>query len=100
MPLLADAGLDAINPVQFVCKDMDLLELKEEFHGKLTLWGGGCDTRKILPGNDISMIAPHVRDNVKILNKDGGFVFQQVHNILANVPTANIVEMFKTVREC
>ena len=100
MPLLSDAGLDAINPVQFICRDMDLAELKAQFYGKLTLWGGGCDTRDILPGCDISKIAPHVRSNIETLSKGGGFVFQQVHNVLANVPPENIVEMFKTVREC
>jgi len=30
---------------------------------------------------------------VKILNPGGGFVFQQVHNILAGVPPENIVAM-------
>jgi len=98
LPLLVDAGLDAINPVQFVCKDMDLKELKDDFYGKLTLWGGGCDTRDILPGSDVKSISPHVRSNIEILNKGGGFVFQQVHNILANVPPQNINEMFKAVR--
>ncbi len=28
----------------------------------------------------------------------GGFVFQQVHNILANVPPENIVAMFDAVK--
>jgi len=100
MPLLVDAGLDAINPVQFICSGMDLQELKNEFYGKLTMWGGGCDTRDVLPGENISEIKPHVKSNIGILNKGGGFVFQQVHNILANVTPSNIIEMFKTVREC
>jgi len=99
MPLLVDAGLDAINPVQFVCKGMALADLKAEFHGKLTLWGGGCDTRDTLPGDDLNKIAPHVKANIETLNKGGGFVFQAVHNILANVPPANIAEMFKAARQ-
>jgi uroporphyrinogen decarboxylase len=28
----------------------------------------------------------------------GGYVFQQVHNIMADVPLANIVAMFDAVR--
>jgi uroporphyrinogen decarboxylase len=35
---------------------------------------------------------------VQTLAPDGGFVFQQVHNILAGVPPANIVAMFDAVR--
>ena len=99
MPLMAEAGLDAINPVQFTCKDMALTDLKKELYGKLTLWGGGCDTRDILPHGKPESIRPHVRQNIETLNKGGGFVFQQVHNIQADVPPANVVEMFKAVRE-
>ena len=98
LPLLADAGLDAINPVQFTAKDMALVDLKQELYGKLALWGGGCDTRDILPYGKPETIAPHVQRNLEILNKGGGFIFQQVHNILADVAPANIVEMFRTVR--
>jgi uroporphyrinogen decarboxylase len=99
MPLMAEAGLDAINPVQFTCKDMALADLKKELHGKLSLWGGGCDTRDVLPNGKPEAIRSHVNDNLEILNKGGGFVYQQVHNILSDVPPANIVEMFKTVRD-
>jgi len=98
MPLYVEAGLDAINPVQFVCKDMDLAELKAEFHGKLALWGGGCDTRDVLPTGNADEIASHVKANVELLNKDGGFIFQQVHNILVDVPAENVVTMFRSVR--
>jgi len=97
LPLLVEAGLDAINPVQFVCKDMGLAELKSEFHGKLAFWGGGCDTQEILPGNDVKAITSHVRSNVETLNKGGGFVFQQVHNILDGIKPESIMAMFKAV---
>ena len=99
MPLMADAGLDAINPVQFTCKDMALADIKKELYGKLTLWGGGCDTRNMLPRGTPEEIVPHVKENLGILNRGGGFIFQQVHNILADVPPANVAAMFKTVRE-
>jgi uroporphyrinogen decarboxylase len=36
---------------------------------------------------------------VEILAPGGGFVFQQVHNIMANVPPENVVAMFDAVRE-
>jgi uroporphyrinogen decarboxylase len=99
MPLLADAGLDAINPVQFTCKDMALGDIKKELYGKLSLWGGGCDTRSMLPHGKPGEITPHVKANLEILNEGGGFIFQQVHNILADVPPENIVEMFRAARD-
>ena len=42
-------------------------------------------------------VAEHVRNQVRILSPGGGFVFQQVHNILANVPPENIVAMLDAV---
>ena len=39
-----------------------------------------------------------VREQVDILSPGGGFVFQQVHNILVDVPPENIMTMFNAVR--
>ena len=97
MPHLIEAGLDAINPVQISCSGMDAAELKAEFGSELTFWGGGCDTRDMLPNGTPQEVAEHVKKQVGTLRSGGGFVFQQVHNILANVPTENIVAMFDAV---
>jgi uroporphyrinogen decarboxylase len=97
MPDLIEAGLDAINPVQISCSGMDAGRLKADFGADITFWGGGCDTRDILPTGTPQQVAENVKEQVKILSPGGGFVFQQVHNILANIPPANIVAMFDAV---
>ena len=97
-PSLIAAGLDAINPVQISCRGMDAVELKREFGKDLTFWGGGCDTREILPNGTPEQVRSHVKDQVRILAPGGGFVFQQVHNVMANIPTENIIAMFDAVR--
>jgi uroporphyrinogen decarboxylase len=94
---LIEAGLDAINPVQISCSGMNASELKSEFGSEITFWGGGCDTRDILPNSTPEQVAKHTKEQVEILKKDGGFVFQQVHNILANVSAENITAMFDAV---
>jgi uroporphyrinogen decarboxylase len=43
-------------------------------------------------------IREHVKHQVGVLRQGGGFVFQQVHNILADVPPENIVAMLDTAR--
>lgn len=96
---LIDAGLDAINPVQISCTGMDAAELKTEFGDRLTLWGGGCDTRFVLADATPEEVARHVRQQVEIMSPGGGFVFQQVHNVLANVAPENVVAMLDAVRE-
>ena len=94
LPGLIDAGLDAINPVQITCRGMDAAGLKRDFGSRLTFWGGGCDTRDVLIQGTPAQVTEHVRQQVKIWQPGGGFVFQQVHNILADVPPANIVAMY------
>ena len=94
---LIDAGLDAINPVQINAAGMDPAELKAEFGDKIVFWGGGCDTRDILPHGSPDKVATHVEGLVRLLRPGGGFVFQQVHNILADVPAENVVAMFDAV---
>ncbi len=96
---LIEAGLDAINPVQITCRGMDAAELKADFGKDITFWGGGCDTRDILANGTPGQVAEHARRQVEILRPDGGFVFQQVHNILANVPPENIVAMLDAVND-
>jgi uroporphyrinogen decarboxylase len=101
-PLMGDmieAGLDAINPVQFTCTDMGVERLKREFGRDLVFWGGGCDTQSILRIGTPQEVSDHVKKQVEILAPGGGFVFQQVHNILADVPAENIVAMFEAVNQ-
>jgi uroporphyrinogen decarboxylase len=97
LPDLIEAGIDAINPIQISSGGMDPKRLKKEFGNDLTFWGGGCDTQTILPDRSPAEVAAHVRENVSILAPGGGFVFQQVHNILANVPSENIARMFDSI---
>jgi uroporphyrinogen decarboxylase len=99
LPHLIDAGLDAINPVQISCTGMDPAGLKTDFGGQLTFWGGGCDTHHILSSSTPSEIRDHVRRQLDVFKPGGGFVFQQVHNIQANVPPENIIAMFDAANE-
>ena len=94
---LIDAGLDTTNPVQVTSRNMDTRMLKEKYGDRLSFWGGGCDTREILPGGTPEAVERHVREQVNILKPGGGFVFQQVHNIMADIPVENILAMFKAV---
>ena len=99
IPDLIEAGLDAINPVQISCGGMEAAGLKRDFGKDLTFWGGGCDTQSILPGATPDHVREHVMHQCEVLAPGGGFVFQQVHNIMANVPVENILAMYEAVHE-
>lgn len=100
-PLLGDlieAGLESINPVQITCAGMDTATLKNKYGNDITFWGGGCDTRSILPHATPDEVRQHVLEQIEIMNQEGGFIFQQVHNIQADVPPENIIAMFEAVK--
>jgi uroporphyrinogen decarboxylase len=99
LPHMIDAGLEAVNPVQISCRGMDAVGLKRDFGADMVFWGGGCDTQGVLLKGTPEEVRTHVRKQVEVMASGGGFVFQQVHNILANVPPANIIAMFDTVRD-
>jgi hypothetical protein len=99
MPRFIDAGFDIINPVQLSAKGMDPVQLKKNYGKDLVFWGGGIDTQKTLPYGKPEQVREEVLRLCDILNKDGGFVFNTVHNIQANVPVENIVAMINAVKE-
>jgi len=99
LPDMIDAGLEAINPVQISCRGMNAEGLKADFGRRLTFWGGGCDTRSVLTSGTPEQVREHVRRQTATWSPGGGYVFQQVHNIMADVPPANIAAMFDAVNE-
>lgn len=99
LPTMIEAGFDIINPVQINAKDMDPEMLKREFGHQVTFWGGGIDTQRILPNATPEEVREHVLQECEILGKNGGFVFNAIHNIQANAPIQNVVAMIETLRE-
>lgn len=99
LPFIVDAGVDAINPVQISANDMDPKTLKETYGKDICFWGGGCDTQNVLWKESPEFVKEHVENLIKIFAKDSGFVFNQVHNIMGNVPPENVVALYDTAYE-
>ncbi len=98
IPDLIEAGVQILNPVQISAAGMDPVRLKREFGADLTFWGGGCDTQHTLPHGTPAEVAAEVKRLLDIFAPGGGYVFNQVHNIQADVPPENIVAMLETAR--
>ena len=62
-----------------------------------TFWGGGVDTQKTLPFGTPEEVRREVRERIDILGKNGGYVFNTIHNIVANVPPENLIAMYEEV---
>jgi uroporphyrinogen decarboxylase len=97
-PFLGDFvenGLDAVNPVQTSARGMAPETLKARYGDRLCFWGGGCDTHRVLPSGTPEEVAAHVRQQGAVMARGSGFVFQQVHNVMADVPPENVVAMHR-----
>ena len=99
LPDFIEAGLDIIQPVQITAREMEPQRLKEEFGKDIVFWGGGCNTQAILPFGTPEEVREDVRKNLSVFAPGGGYVFQQVHNIMAGVPPENIIAMFDEVNK-
>lgn len=93
IPMLIDCGVDVLNPVQISAKNMDPLQLKREFGERIIFWGGGCDTQNVLASAAPEAVRANVRYLADAFRTGGGFVFNQVHNIMGDVPPENIIAM-------
>lgn len=91
----ADMGLDCLNPLQLSANGMDPVKIKENYGDKFTFWGGGVDTQNTLPFGTPDEVRRQVRERIDILGKNGGYVFNTIHNIVANVPPENLIAMYE-----
>jgi len=101
-PLLPDfieMGVDILNPVHIRARGMEPIALKRDFGRDIVFWGGGIDTQGVLPTGTPQEVKNDVRRNIEALAPGGGFVFNTVHNIQADVPPQNIIAMWQALRE-
>jgi uroporphyrinogen decarboxylase len=96
LPALIDMGVDILNPVQTSASGMDPAKLKQAFGHQLVFWGGSCDSQSTLGNGSPTDVAREAAHNLEVFSPGGGYVFAPVHNIQANVPSANIVALFDT----
>ncbi len=94
-----ECGFDIFNPVQCSAKGMEPETLKKRFGDRIVFWGGGVDTQQTLPFGTPQEVRNDVLTRCGILSKNGGFVFNPVHNIQANTPVENIVATIDALRK-
>lgn len=94
IPIMIEAGVDILNPIQISANNMEPEVLKEKFGKSIAFWGGGCDTQRVLGFKTPEEVQENVRQLIKAFNSDKtGFIFNQVHNIMGDVSPDNIVAM-------
>lgn len=92
---VADAGFDILNPVQWPAGGHSYREWKDRARGRIALWGGGVNAQATLPLGTVDDVRAEVREVVSCLKGDGGYIFCNIHNLLAEIPPEKIIAMYE-----
>jgi len=99
IPSFIEAGFDILNPVQCSAANMGADHLKATYGDRITFWGGGVDTQQVLPFGTPEDVRKQVLARCRIFSRNGGFVFNTIHNVQARTPLENILAMLDAVHE-
>jgi uroporphyrinogen decarboxylase len=99
IPDFIEMGVDILNPIHIRAKHMEPAGLKRDYGQDLVFWGGGVDTQGILPYGTPREVKDDVRRNIEALAPGGGYVFNTIHNIQADVPPENLIAMWQALQE-
>jgi uroporphyrinogen decarboxylase len=90
---LIEVGVDILNPIQVNANDMDTKYLKERYGDRLCFLGA-IDTNKVLPEGSVQDVRDEVKRRIEDLGPSG-YILAAVHDIQADVPPQNVIEMYK-----
>lgn len=96
MDLIIESGFDILNPVQWPAGGKKYQQWKDKARNKITLWGGGVDSQHTLPQGSVNDIKKEVAEITAYMSQNGGYVFNSIHNILAEIAPEKIIAMYQT----
>jgi uroporphyrinogen decarboxylase len=95
IPMIIEAGYDVLNPVQWSTTGPgSYKKWKELTDGKIALWGGGVDSQHTLNLATIAEIVAESREARETLSTGGGYVFNNIHNFLAETDPRKIKALY------
>lgn len=93
IPMLIEAGVDAIHPIQALADGMDPANLKSKFEGQVSFCGG-VDTQDLLPHGTPDQIKAKVKELREYFPT--GLIVSPSHEALqADVPPENVKALFE-----
>jgi len=95
---LIEAGVEIIDPVQTTAVGMEPLQLKNEF-GENIVFHGAIDTQQILPSGTPEQVYQHAVETIKVLGKNGGYIFAPCNSLQGDTSVENIDAMYRAARE-
>jgi uroporphyrinogen decarboxylase len=99
LPIIIEAGVDMLEPIQIKAEGMEPAGLKRDF-GKDICFYGGVDLQDVLCKRTPAQVSDEVKRLIDILGKDGGYILGPGHTyIQIDAPIENILAMYKTAFE-
>ena len=96
LPMIIDAGVDLLEPLQINAAGMEPGSLKRDF-GKDMCFYGGVDLQNLLNKGTPQQVSDEVKRLIDILGKDGGYIIGPGHTyIQVDCPLKNIITMYDT----
>ncbi|HEX7973591.1 MAG TPA: uroporphyrinogen decarboxylase family protein, partial [Anaerolineales bacterium] len=95
--LVAELGIDVLNPLQPRAAGMDLARIKAEFGSRLA-FHGGIDLQDTLPNASPDQVQREVAETCRLLDQDGGYICTSAHYIQADTPVENVIAMYTAPR--
>ncbi len=99
IPDFIEIGLDVLNPLQPLAKDMTPEKLKGEF-GKDLIFFGGIDVQDLLPNGTPEEVKKEVKRRIGIFGEGGKYIVAPAHNIQPDTPVGNVMAYYEAIREC
>ena len=72
-------------------------EWKDTARNRLAFWGGGVNTQSTLMQGSTAEVAAEARDVAQYMGQDGGYIFCNIHNLLAEVEPEKILALYRAV---
>jgi uroporphyrinogen decarboxylase len=94
-PNLINLGLDIYNTFQ--PEIYDVVEMKKLYGNKVTFYGG-ISTQRLLPLASAMEVKLEMRELMKVLGSNGGYIIAPTHSMPNDIPTENILAFLEVVK--
>jgi len=97
IPYMIEAGIEVLNPIQPLAKEMDTGKLKRDFGDKVVFFGG-IDLQERLAGPP-EVVDQEVKERIRDLAPGGGYILSPANVVQPDVPVENLILLCELARK-
>ena len=94
--LIIKSGFDILNPVQWTAGNYSYKQWKDKCRNRIALWGGGVNCQTTLALGTVEDVENESMEVVSYLSRHSGYIFNSIHNILAEITPEKIIAMYSS----